>query len=107
MALVLCLLLASADALFESGMTAYRSRDYAEAIKVLSGYLNGSSAAESKHRDATAALGLSYHFVQDYKRAIPLLERASEWSPGNSEFAYALALSHARQRNAAGATAAF
>ena len=88
-------------------MAAYRSRDYRAAITELSGFIGKTPEPQVRQREAVAALGLSYYFTQDYERAIPLLEKASGWSPGNAEFAYALALSHARKRNAEGANAAF
>src|SRR5215212_1546976 len=97
----------AAQAQLEAGMAAYLSRDYRMAITELSSFLGKPAPVQEGRRDAVAALGLSYYFTQDYERAIPLLEQASGWSPGNSEFAYALALSHARKRNADGANAAF
>jgi tetratricopeptide (TPR) repeat protein len=98
---------AAAQAQLEAGMAAYRSRDYQMAITELSGFIGKTAQPQERQHDTVAALGMSYYFTQDYERAIPLLEQASGWSPGNTEFAYALALSHARKRNADGANAAF
>jgi tetratricopeptide (TPR) repeat protein len=91
----------------EAGIAAYRSRDYRVAITKLSGFIAKTPVPEGRQREAVAALGLSYYFTQQYERAIPLLDQASNWNPGNAEFAYALALSHARKRNADGTNAAF
>src|SRR4051794_39469825 len=93
--LSLCLQAAEPDrspTQFEAGMTAYRSRDYRVAITELSAFIGKNRVPQGRQREAIAALGLSYYFTEDYEHAIPLLEKASGWSRGNSEFAYALAL---------------
>lgn len=92
---------------YQRGMEAYNRRDHAAAVRELSAFLADPGGTEAQRREATAALGLSFHFLGDDSRATPLLERASESAPDNSEFAYALGLSHLRRNNAMGARRAF
>jgi tetratricopeptide (TPR) repeat protein len=92
---------------FEKAMAAYSKRDYATAAKLLPQFLEPHGEQNSQYREATAALGLSYHFLEQHREAIPLLSKALEWNSNSSEFPYALALSCLRINDAEGARNAF
>lgn len=92
---------------FDSAMAAYRQRDYATAAKLLAALLDSRGEENPHYREGTAALGLTYHFLEEHGKAIPLLSKASEWQVQNPEFAYALGLSHLRLNESQGARKAF
>jgi len=100
---------AQADAVsqYRRGMEAYNRRDHPAAVKELSAFLAGPEGVEAQRREAAAALGLSYHFLGEHARAVPLLEQASSYAPENVEFSYALGLSQLRRNDTAGARKAF
>jgi Flp pilus assembly protein TadD len=98
---------AQTSANFDRAMAAYRQRDYATAARLLPQFLDSAGDQDPKYRDGTAALGLSYHFLEQHEKAIPLLTKAAGWSGRNSEFPYALGLSCLRTNNAEGARRAF
>ena len=83
---------------FEKAMAAYTQRDYGTAAKLLPQFLDSSKEQITQYREAVAALGLSYHFLERHREAIPLLSKALEWNSRRSEFPYALALSCLRVR---------
>jgi tetratricopeptide (TPR) repeat protein len=92
---------------FDEAMAAYRQRNYAIAAKLLPQFLESRGDEDPRYREAAAALGLSHHFLEQHREAIPLLSKAVEWNGQSSEFPYALALSCLRINDAECARNAF
>ncbi len=90
----------------QKGLEAYQGRDFNKAIQHLLPIVAAGETA-SGYREAVAALGMSYYLINDFQQASGLLEEASAGAPDNVELAYALAVSHLRQRNADRARRAF
>jgi tetratricopeptide (TPR) repeat protein len=96
-----------AEASFERGMAAYKQKAYRVAIEELKTFVDRVSQMDSRRDAAFTALGLSYYFDGQFREAIPLLRQASERSPGNAEFAYALGIASLRSREVERAREAF
>lgn len=92
---------------FDTALAAYRQREYATAAKLLAALLDSRGEDDPHYREGSVALGLSYHFLEEHRKAIPLLSKASEWHVHNPEFAYALGLSQLRLNDSQGARKAF
>jgi tetratricopeptide (TPR) repeat protein len=92
---------------FNAGMAAYHARDYDRAVPELEAYLKTAPPDQGTRKEAVAALGLTYHMLRNYAKAIPLLEEVSTGDQANTEFAWALGISHVRTRNPNGARIAF
>src|SRR5437773_10861696 len=80
------------DPSFEKGMAAYKQKSYRAAIQELKPFTDRVSQTDPRRSEASTALGLSYYFEGQFSEAIPLLKQASERSPSNAEFAYALGI---------------
>lgn len=92
---------------FQEAMAAYHQRDFATAANLLPQFLKSRGEKDTHYQEGTAALGLSYHFLDQHQKAIPLLTKATEWGGQKPEFLYALGLSYLRINNADGARNAF
>src|SRR6266516_1895284 len=92
---------------FEKGMAAYKQKAYRAAIQELKPFTERASQMDPRRGEALTALGLSYYFEGRFSEAIPLLKQASERSPSNAEFAYALGTACLRSRDIESAREAF
>ncbi len=95
------------DPSFEKGMAAYKQKSYRAAIQELKPFTDRAGQTDPRRGEALTALGLSYYFEGQLSEAIPLLKQASERSPSNAEFAYALGIACLRARDIESAREAF
>src|SRR6266536_5148499 len=95
------------DPSFEKGMAAYKQKAYRTAIQELKPFTDRARQTDPGRGEAATALGLSYYFEGQFGEAIPLLKEASERTPSNTEFAYALGIACLRTRDIESAREAF
>jgi len=89
------------------GLAYYRLKDFPAAIRHLSAALRKESEGSEAWRQTVEVLGAAYYFHNQWKDAVPLLEKASAWQAGNSDLLYSLAMSYLFMRDAARARETF
>jgi tetratricopeptide (TPR) repeat protein len=92
---------------FVRGMSAYQKGDYAAAIPLLEEFVDSVPSSNPKISEAMAALGMSYYLEGRFGQARPLLEKSLAQAPSNPDLAYALGMTHLRDRNSDAARKAF
>jgi protein O-GlcNAc transferase len=85
------------------GLAYYQQNNLAAAIRHLSAALKLEPENSSPWKQTVETLGMSYYFSNRTQDALPLLEKAVTWNPGDTYYLYALAMTYvyARDRDAA------
>jgi tetratricopeptide (TPR) repeat protein len=89
------------------GLAYYQKNDYARAVEYLSLSVKVAPESGQQYRQAVQLLGLSHYLLGHSKEAIPYLEQVRNWSPNNTEMAYALGISYVQVHNPDKAREAF
>jgi tetratricopeptide (TPR) repeat protein len=81
------------------GLAYYRKGNYTHAVEQFSVPVRQTPQNSRQYREEVQVLGLSHYFLGHIRQALPYLEQLSQWSPGNTEIAYALGISYIQTRN--------
>ncbi|MGH9898773.1 MAG: tetratricopeptide repeat protein [Pyrinomonadaceae bacterium] len=81
------------------GQAHYQKSDYVRAVEYLAISIKQAQQGSSQYQQVAQMLGMSHYFLSHIKEAIPYLEDAARFVPGNLELAYILGVSYIRTQN--------
>lgn len=89
------------------GLAYYQKQDWGSAIRHLTAALKLEAENSAAWKQAAETLAMAYYFSNRVQDAVPLLEKAVTWNPGDTYFLYALAMSYVYVRDLESANRAF
>mgnify|MGYP001614072927 CR=1 FL=1 len=96
-----------AEAQHGLGLAYYQQNNLAGAIRHLAAALKLETENSAAWKQTVESLAMAYYFSNRSPEALPLLERAAGWNPGDPYFGYALAMAHVYAHDWAAARRAF
>ena len=85
------------------GLAYYQQNNLASAIRHLSAALKLEPESSRPWKQTVETLAMAYYFSSRTQDALPLLEKAVTWNPGDAYYSYALAMSYVYARDLDGA----
>lgn len=76
------------------GLAYYQQQDFAATIRHLSAALRLEAEGSAPWKQTVEILGMAYYFSNRSPDALPLLEKAAQWSKDNKNLLYTLAMTH-------------